>query len=352
MRIVNAMFGRKKGGIEQAFIDYSLALMREGNEVLSLAHPDAAILPQLASHAIHPVTIKNVGQWDLWAVRKLRRILHDFKPDAIITHGNRATILLKKAAAGRFPLVGVCHNYHLKHLVGCDGLLTITKHLQETVIASGQPAETVYVIPNMVTLPKEKPCRPTWRTPPVIGAMGRFVAKKGFNVFIEALALLKQEGLAFKAILGGGGEEEAALRQLAEQRGVGAELSFMGWVEDKDAFYQQCDIFCLPSLHEPFGIVLLEALLQALPVVTTASEGPREIVEHEKDALMVPVNDAVALAAALRQLLTNPVLAERIGQQGNRTVTASYDGAVIGEKLHSSVECIVYFHREKKIKDY
>lgn len=348
MRIVNAMFGCRKGGIEQAFIDYSLALMREGNEVLSLAHPAAAILPQLASHAIHPVTIKNIGQWDVWAVRKLKRILHDFKPDIIITHGNRATVLLKKAAAGKIPLVGVCHNYHLKHLVGCSGLFTITKHLQETVIVGGQPAETVYVIPNMIALPEEKPIRPKWRNTPVIGAMGRFVAKKGFNVFIEALAILKQENVAFKAILGGGGEEEAALRQLAEQCGVGAELNFSGWIEDKKAFYQQCDIFCLPSLHEPFGIVLLEALLQALPVVTTASEGPREIVEHEKDALMVPVNDAVALAAALRQLLTNPVFAEGIGQQGNTTVTANYDSAVIGKQLQQAINRLLLLFRERK----
>lgn len=341
MRIVNAMFGRKKGGIEQAFADYSSALIAEKNEVLSLAQPSAAILPQLASRNIVPVTLKNYGQWDMLAVYRLSKILHQFKPDIIITHGNRATILLRKAAKGAIPVVGVCHNYSLKHLLGCSALLTITDHLRQTVIEKGQAEASVFTIPNMIELPLFPPFRATWRNPPVIGTMGRFVAKKGFDIFIQALALLKAENIPFQAILGGSGEEEVALKKLAAEAGLGEQLRFTGWVDNKDAFYQSCDIFCLPSLHEPFGIVLLEALLQQLPVVTTKSEGPREIVQHEKDALLVEIGDARALALALSRLLATPQMAKNLAEEGYKTVTSSYDIKKVGKKLHLALERVL-----------
>lgn len=334
------MFGQKKGGIEQAFVDYSVALALQGNEVLSVTHPNAAIISLLYHHHIRPVAIKNYGQWDLLAVCRLRKILHIFQPDVIVTHGNRATILLKKASAGKFPVAAVCHNYSLKHVLGCNALLTITDHLRETVIAKGQPENTVFTIPNMISLPSIIPKRPAWRSPPIIGAMGRFVSKKGFDIFIKALALLKEENIPFQAVLGGGGEEETRLRELARSTALGEQLIFSGWVEDKEEFYQQCDIFCLPSLHEPFGIVLLEALLHRLPVVTTKSEGPREIVQHQKDALMVPVGDVAALALALKILLSSEEEALALGEAGYQAVTSRYNNAVVGKTLHQALEKI------------
>ncbi len=341
MRVVNAMFGRRKGGIEQAFVDYSTALTMQGNDVLSIAHPHAAILPQLQKCCKNLVLLKNHSQWDIWAVWKLRKHLHSFNPDVIITHGNRATVLLMKAATGKVPVVGICHNYSLKHLLSCDGLLTITDHLRDTVIAAGKPADRVYTVPNMIHVPDVPPHRPGWRTPPVIGAMGRFVAKKGFDVFIDALALLKQEGVPFRAMLGGGGEEEARLRQRASQAGLEGQLVFTGWVEDKQAFFDACDIFCLPSSHEPFGIVLLEALLQCLPVVSTCSEGPREIVSDGQDALLVPIGDAPRVKEALTQLLHSEEYSRILAVNGYHRVVSRYDMQVVGEQLQQALGGLV-----------
>src|SRR6202034_4671627 len=102
--------------------------------------------------------------------------------------------------------------------------------------------------------------------------------------------------IPFKAVLAGEGEEEGALRDLAREKGLGEELRFAGWVTDKQAFFDSIDLFCLPSHHEPFGIVLLEAMAQGLPVVATASEGPSEILEAGEPGVLVPTNDAGALA--------------------------------------------------------
>ena len=130
MRIVNAMFGTGSGGIEQAFIDYTEALQLKGHQVLALAHPEAAVLEQLKNTNVEYATEKNLGKWDLFAVKRLRGHLRQWQPDIIIAHGNRAISLLRQC---RYPalLVGVCHNYKFKQLLTCAALISVSEDIRK-----------------------------------------------------------------------------------------------------------------------------------------------------------------------------------------------------------------------------
>ena len=99
--------------------------------------------------------------------------------------------------------------------------------------------------------------------------MGRFVAKKGFEVFIEALGRLRDEGVEFRGMLAGGGELDGDLKARAVARGIGERLLFPGWVTDKAAFFAKTDIFCFTSSHDVCPVVLLEAFVNAKPVIMT-----------------------------------------------------------------------------------
>lgn len=336
------MFGCKKGGIEQAFLDYGAALASQGNEVIALVHPHAQILPALIQSDISIETVTNYGNWDVAAVWKLKQIIQRVKPDCIVTHGNRAVILMKKTLSG-VPIIGVCHNYNLKYLLGSDALLAITEDLRATAISKGQPEDRVFKVPNMIAIPSLLQTRETlsFHNPPVIGAMGRFVKKKGLDVFIQSLGLLKEKSIPFRALIGGSGVEDANLRKLVASLGLESHITFTGWVEDKAHFYNACDIFCLPSLHEPFGIVLLEAFLHALPVITTDSEGPVEIATSEKDALVVEKNNAAAMATALERLINDRKLAAKLAVNGLATVKNRYSSAVIGQHLNQTIRIIL-----------
>jgi glycosyltransferase involved in cell wall biosynthesis len=167
--------------------------------------------------------------------------------------------------------------------------------------------------------------------------MGRFVEKKGFAGFIAALARLHSGGVAFRAVLAGDGPERATLQRLATQQGLNDRLSFPGWVHDKMAFFAGIDVFCLPSLHEPFGIVLLEALAQAQPIVATDSEGPAEILRDGIEGIVVPRNDADRLAGALWALLDDPVLAARLGSNAYHCALEQYDIACVGARLDAAL---------------
>ena len=334
------MFGRKKGGIEQAFVDYSKSLSDLGCEVIALAYQDAPIIEFLPKE-VEVKSITNFGQWDPVATWKLKKLIKEIKPDVIITHGNRATTLLNRSVAG-IPVISVCHNYNAKQIIDRNTLITVTEDLKKTMIKKGIPEEDIYTVPNMVYVPSSiaaKQFEP--KEIPVIGTMGRFVAKKGFNVFLKSLSILKNRGIQFKAVIGGEGPDLEKLQTMTSNFGLSDVVNFPGWIEDKTAFFDSLDIFCLPSLHEPFGIVLLESFIHSVPTVTTDTEGPIEIVKPHIDALVVEAGEANNMADAFEKLIRNPKFAERIAKEGFKTVCSTYDSKMVGRKLYSVLEKVI-----------
>ena len=316
VHIVNIMFARGGGGIEQAFVDYCEGLRGRGHKVTAIAYPGSVTHRQLLALSIPVVTMRNFSEWDFFAVWRLRKHLHLLKPDIVIAHANRAYSLASRANSGLFPLVGVAQNYSTRRFKTAGAMFTTTRDLINHLAAQeGIPESRIFHIPNMVRC-HELPRHHERNRPPVIGAIGRFVPKKGFGVFIEALRLLKERGYAFQAILGGSGAEERRLKDQAKKAGLEEILSFPGWVQDKRQFYSHIDIFCLPSLHEPFGIVLLEAFTYGAPVVATDSEGPRDIITPNYDALIIEKGNAEALSSALARLLDDEKLANDLAANG------------------------------------
>jgi glycosyltransferase involved in cell wall biosynthesis len=339
---MNVMLGRSLGGLEQAQLDYHDALSRFGHDMHAVIHPDAAIRAEFeARHAVwHP--LPHLGAWDLLSALRLRALLRRLRPDLSIAHGNRAMSLLR--LAGAEPLAAVLPNYKIK-CRGAVAALCPSLGLKQYAESQGIQAARAYHIPYMVAVPPAPPRRPSRREPPVVGTMGRFVAKKGFDVFIAALGLLRAQGVELRAILGGDGAERAALERQAGEAGLADVLSFPGWVTDKAAFFAGIDVFCLPSHHEPFGIVLLEAMAQAVPIVSTDSEGPSEILCDGTAGILVPRNDPCRLAEAIAALLGNAGHAEELATNAYRLARDSYDVAPVGAQLDSAVRRTVSLYR-------
>lgn len=339
MRIANIMFAKGGGGIEQAFVDYCEGLRDLGREVIAVTAPNAWANSELDRLNIENHSIGNMGEWDLIAAHRLRKLLDELNVDVVIAHANRAFGLSRKAIKGTMPLVGVVQNYSTSRYNQADAVFTTTHDLISTLVAQGIPQDRVYHIPNMVKC-LELPHRNPRNNPPVIGAVGRFVAKKGFDVYIDALKILKNNGISFKAVLGGSGEEEGKLKARAAAAGLEEGLTFIGWVKDKKEFYTNIDIFCLPSLHEPFGIVLLEAFTYGAAVVATDSEGPRDIITPNHDALIVPKGNAEELAKALEILIKNVTESDRLAANAFAKTKTKYSQEVVCAQIVVAVETI------------
>ena len=104
------------------------------------------------------------------------------------------------------------------------GGIAINDDMRDQLIGAGQPAARVFKLFNVVRRPTEPPRPAPLKSPPVVAAMGRFVAKKGFEVFIEALGRLNDQGVAFRAVLAGSGELEDELKARAAAEQAGAQL--------------------------------------------------------------------------------------------------------------------------------
>lgn len=337
MHIVNVMFARGLGGIEQSFLDYCIALEMQGNQVTAMVHPKAAVRGRFSCGI---AAIHNHGQWDPIAKFRIRRRLKKIKPDAVIVHGNRAATLLTSAARGICPVIGVTHNYSVKRLAKLDGVFALTEDLQKKMLEVGFPKNRIFKVPNMIACPNPVPL--TLHQPPVIATLGRFVKKKGFDVWIKALAELQKTGQDFRAIIGGKGEEEVDLKQLVKEHNLSDKVEFKGWVQDKESFFRAADVFCLPSRHEPFGIVLLEAMAYGIPTVSTDSEGPSEVATHGQDALLVPKNDPVAMAAAIQRLITDRELAQKLAASGLETVHTKYDIKAVSQTIQTALQQVTH----------
>ncbi len=347
MRVINAMFGRKRGVIEQTFLNYCNALSDLGCELVVLTYQDAPTHEEMPQNAILK-TITNFGQWDPVASWKLKKIIRELEPDIIIAHGNRASTLLSKSITD-VPVVSVCYNYNAKALADYKNVIAVTEDVRKTMIKKGLDENIIHTVPNLVNISSTSQKKKLFAGEvPVIGTIGKFISKRGLKFFLRSLAILKNRGIAFKAILAGDGPERESLIEMAASLNISSMVEFPGDIQDRDQFFSSIDIFCLPSLQEPFGVVVLEAFTHAVAVVTTDTEGPIEIVKPYIDSIVVDAGEDYPLADAFEKLIRNPQFAERIAEAGYNKVSDSYNVTTIANKLHATLGHIINEHKVMK----
>lgn len=153
-------------------------------------------------------------------------------------------------------------------------------------------------------------------------SLARLVPRKNLAALIEACAAIGRHDLHL--LLLGDGPERPALERLAEERGLGGRVVFRGFVDEieKQALLRAADIFALPSLHEAFGLVYLEAMQAGLPVIATRPGGQEDFLEEGVSAHLVPADDPRALTTALTRLADDPVARRRMGEAARHAAAA------------------------------
>jgi len=154
----------------------------------------------------------------------------------------------------------------------------------------------------------------------IILYVGQLIGRKGLPYLIEAMDVVRKNVRNAKLLLIGQGADEGSLQDLVEKRGLADQVFFLG-VENHEhvlAFMNVSDLFVLPSIEEAFGIVLVEAMSQGLPVVATDVQGVPSIVRDGVNGYLVPPRDEKALAAGILSLLKDNQLARKMGERNRR----------------------------------
>lgn len=305
MRIVQVMLAKGFGGAERSFVDLTNELAARGIDVLAIGDARGVALEALDdAPTLTRFALRCHGTWDRLAEHAMRREMSRFEPLVVHAHLARAAHLAGRAAhaLGR-PTLAKTHNLvNLKYYQHIDCLVPTTRAQERYLVERGIAPADIERIANFSRVPAVDRVPHASGPPFRIVALGRFVAKKGFDTLLEAFALLRANGLAATLEIGGDGAERTRLERDIARHGLEAAVTLRGWVDDARAFLDGAALFVLPSRDEPFGIVLLEAMARGVPIVATRTQGPLEILGDDA-ATLVDADDAAALAAAMRTSL-------------------------------------------------
>src|ERR1041385_6662755 len=172
--------------------------------------------------------------------------------------------------------------------------------------------------------------------------VGRLIPKKGFDILVQACAILHQQRVPFEAVIvAEGGEHEKEIRRLITTNGLENNVLLPGPMSQSQLYseYQRASAFCLPCRvlengdRDGIPNVLMEAMAVGLPVVTSPISGIPELIHHGVNGLLVPSEDPCRLADAFLSLIRDSRLAENLSRNAQETIEARFDG----DKLASSM---------------
>lgn len=328
-RVLNVMLASGRGGLETMGARYGRASAELGAEVLNLGAAEGALAGE---PGFRPFTTRFDG--DPFAALAFRALAS--RADIVLAHGNRAIgLATHPLARGRAKVAAVAHNFRFKRAVAKADLALAVSGAAADALRAAHPSLPVRVVENWGPLAPGV-VRERLAEPPRVASFGRLHVNKGFDRLIEAAALLRARGRPVRLLLGGEGPERAALEALAARLGEPVELR--GWI-DPPRFLAEADLFVLSSRVEPFGLVLAEAMAAGTPVVSTAIDGPFDIVQGGRYGPLVAPDDAEALADGIAAALDAPDRAERARAARDHAL-AAYGEAAGRDRLAEALKAL------------
>jgi glycosyltransferase involved in cell wall biosynthesis len=222
------------------------------------------------------------------------------------------------------------------HLADC--ILVNAEAVKEWLLEQRYPLNKIVVIRNGVDLnrfdspPDSNRVRQQLGLAPgerLVTVVSRVTRLKGLEQFIDAASLLAPWFPTVRFLIAGDasagdGDYVAALKQRAEQMGIGGRVLFTGHRFDVPAVLGSAAVSVMPSLNEALSNVLLESMAAGAPIVATRVGGTPEAIAHGHTGLLVPAGDPKALSEAIARLLKEPALADALGRAARRTAESSF----------------------------
>lgn len=341
MRILQICSAREIGGGERHLADLANGLVSRGHEILAAIAPGSPVRAELSS--LPPERIIELPMRNALSVRsglKLSRLVRDQRIEIIHAHLAR-DYPLAALAAGRsgaqlvltrhvlFPLSkihrltsrrtsrviavseAVADGLRAQNIFSPDKIVTIHNGIDVERFARGRGGTGV------PSVNRAQDARATLRIR--VGMVGHLAPIKGQEEFIRAAAIICGTRGDVDFIIAGedksrDGENRRIIENLIRDLGLKDRVQLTGWIDDVATLLGTLDLFVSPARSEPFGLSIVEAMAAGVPVIATASEGAREIIDAGESGRLVPIGEVEALAKAIEELLDDAHERDRLAR--------------------------------------
>ncbi|XHR26840.1 MAG: glycosyltransferase family 4 protein [Chthoniobacteraceae bacterium] len=333
--------------------EFQTLLAEAGIEVHYLPLPTG--IADVRKEKLSPSALLSAGKTrECWSyARRLAAFMESHHVDLLHTNSLKADLIGAAAARrARVPLI-----WHVRDRIASDNLSALTasgfrlacRCLPDHIVVNSRATlETLgraargkaTVVYDGLPFPDFAPV-PIPPGPPVIGILGRISPWKGQHVFLNAAAQIRKNfPHARFRIIGAPlyGEEfyEQDLRAMSNRLGLTGAVEFTGFEKDIKREIERLTVLVHAStLPEPFGQVVFEAMYYSRPVVATRAGGVPEIVEDNITGILVPMEDAQAIACAVESLLAAPECARQMGAKGRERVLHYFLAEQSARKIES-----------------
>lgn len=339
MRILQISSAKTFGGGERHLVDLCRELHKRGHEIFVALRPTnewQEKLSFLPKENIFQASIRN--SFGIFSAKKIARLVREKKIEIVHAHVARdyipASLVCRMSKDSKFVLTRHVL-FSMKPFYKLTlGNLSKAIAVSNAVAANLQntfPKEKIIMIPNgieteILTVEERKKKREEFRffheipfDVPLIGIIGELKVLKGQRDFVLAANEIAKNFPEARFLIVGKDQSlkkefRLELKRLVKIFGLENRFLFLDWMEDLPSVFAALDIFVSASHTESFGLAILEAMVNAVPIVATETAGAKELLENDETALLVPIKEVLKLAEAIENLLKDKEKCAKFGK--------------------------------------
>ncbi len=345
MKIAHVVLTLNYGGLERLVVDLAGQLNQGDWEssIICLSQP-GPMAETAQKMGVEVVSFYKSNGFDIGLILRLANLIRKKMIDVVHTHNLAplvyGTLAAKLAGAGaintrhgRAPLKANRGLWALN-----DFIVAVSEDAREELLTANKiDSEKVTVIYNGIDFTRYEPgaavqlkgqYREGLGIPKddfVIGSIARLAEEKDHPTLLKAVKILLEERLPVTCVLVGDGDQRKKLEALAEQFKIRDHVTFLGFREDIPQLLNLFDVFVLATHMEGVSMTLLEAMAASKPIVASKVGGNPEVVKDDVTGFLVAPQEEQHLAKAIKYLLKDPILRQKMGQAGRRRVEEKFN---------------------------
>jgi len=341
LRILHINAEHNWGGGEVQTLYLCQGLQAKGHTNIIVCPKGSALSKRAKDSKIKVINIPLKSIFDVFSIFKIRNLI--IKNDIDIVHmhtwlahhiGAIASRLSDtKAVVTRrmdFPVKDNLIN-RLFYDVLVDKVVAISDAVKKAILNSGISPYKVLVINSSLNLKKfnRSAVVSSKNDKIIIGTTSILSERKGLRYLIDAAPQVIQKHPTVRFHIVGDGPEKHRLISYVKENGLSNYFVFKGLRKDVSKSMMEFDLFVSTSLHEAFGVSIIESMACKIPIIATSVGGIPEIVKNNKTGILVPPKNSKALSKAILYLLKNPRIAKKMGKEGRKVVEEKFDAKIM-----------------------